>query len=463
MKRVIRMRRPSTWFAAFLVAGLFFSSPAFCQSRVSVYLMLKTPSVSPVWFQMKGLSISQEGGGWEELGERSREIDSSKIGGGQVFLGVFQVPQGTYTRLKLTLEKAALMRGGEKVFLSLARKEVEFHISPPLNLREGDSTCLFLYWDVEASVKGGFSFDPVIQVKPQAIPITSELLYVTCDDMDTLYVIRADKNWVVGSLGLGKTPRGLGLDRSSNRLYVVEAGSRDIKVVELSTTRVVDSIMLPFVLEPMFLALSPDGTRAYVTDNKANYLLKVNMVSGTVEDQAELGHGLYFPLYVQGGGILAVSSPRSQKVYLVDPGGLKVRQEVRAGDGPEGLLAQGGFLYVANRRSNTVTVYDLREGRMVGQINVGLQPRRLVECNGKVYVANYGDGTLSLLLPGRLVVMRRVRVGGTPFAMAYSPARRWLYVLDRRGRKVRVVDLTSERLVTTVSLGGRPFDARFLQ
>ena len=446
-----------------LLVVCLFSSLAFAgEARVSVYLSLKEPALSPVWFKIERVSISQEGQDWKTLVKKPLEVDSSEIGSGQLFLGIFQVPQGTYTRLKLTLEKAALKKGGKLVLLSLAQRDVEFRISPPLNLRERDSTCLFLTWDVDASVKGKFSFEPVIQVKPQAISITSELLYVTCDDIDTLYIIRADKNWVVGSLGLGESPKGLSLDRRANRLYVVESGSRDVRVVELSTTRVVDSIMLPFVMEPVFIALSPRGSRGYVTDGRANYLLKVNLVSGAVEDQTEMGQGLYYPLYVEDEGVLAVSSLRSQKVYLVDPGDLRVRQEIRAGDGPEGLLAYGGYLYAANRRSNTVTIYNFRSGR-VNQLNVGFQPRRLLECNGKIYVANYGDGSLSLLLPGRRVVMRRIRVGGSPFTMAYSQARRWLYILDRKGKKVRVLDLTSERPVATISLGGEPFDAVFLQ
>ena len=445
------------------ILDLGVSSLAFAgEARISLYLSLKAPAVSSVWFKVGRVSISQDGQDWVALREKPLEVDSAKIASGQLFMGVFQVSPGTYTRLKLTLEKAALKRNGKLVLLSLAKKEMEYRIYPPLELREGDSTCLFLTWDVDASVRGGFSFQPLIQVKPQAISITSELLYVTCDDIDTLYVIRADKNWVVGSLGLGESPRGMSLDRRANRLYVVESGSRDVKVVELSTTRVVDSIMLPFVMEPMFMALSPDGSRGYVTDDRANYLLKVNLVSGAVENQTEVGQGLYYPFYLEEEGMLALSSSRSQRVYLVDPGDLRVRQEIRTGDTPEGLLAYGGYLYVANRRSNTVTIYHFGSGR-VTQLNVGFQPRRLLECNGKVYVANYGDGSLSLLLPGRMVVMRRIMVGGTPFAMAYSQARGWLYILDRVGKRVGVLGLTSERIATSISLGGKPFDAVFLR
>ncbi|HDD52545.1 MAG TPA: YncE family protein [Thermosulfidibacter takaii] len=455
--------KPFVWWVFLLVVALFISSPALGGTRVSVYLALKSPVSAPVWFKLKGLAVAQDGEDWTELKARVREVDSSKVGRGQVFLGIFEIPRGSYTRLRLTLEKAALKKDGKLMLLSLAQKEAEFRISPPLNLRDGDSTCLFLTWDVDASVKGGFSFEPVIHVKPQAIPIASELLYVTCDDIDTLYVIRADKNWVVGSLGLGGGPKGLKIDKDLNRLYVVDSKSRDIKVVELSTNRVVDSIMLPFVLEPTFIELSPDGAKAYVTDKKGNYLLKLDLSSGSVEGEAELGHGLYYPLYVEDEGVLAVSSLLSQLVYLVDPADLRVRQEVRVGVSPEGLLVHQGYLYVADRGSGTVTVYSFREGRVLGRVNVGAQPRRIVGSGSKVYVSNYGEGTLSILLPGRTVVFRKIAIGGTPLDMAVCERRRWLYVLDRDAKKVKVLGLTSERLVTAIPLGGTPFSAQVLQ
>ncbi len=457
------LRIPRVPFSVLLAVCLF-SSLAFArEARISVYLSLKEPALSRLWFQIEDVSVSQNGQDWENLIERPLEVDSSRVGRGQMFLGIFQVPRGTYTRLKLTLGKAALKKEGKLVLLSLAQREVEFRISPPLNLREGDSTCLFIQWDVEGSVRAGFSFEPSIRVRAQAIPLRGELLYVTCDDIDTLYVIRADRNWVVGSLGMGDAPKGLRIDREHNRLYVVDSGSRDIKVVELSTNRVVDTIMLPFVLEPTFIELSPGGDKGYVTDRRANYLLKVDLASGSVESQTELGHGLYFPLYVADQGVLAVSSSLSQAVYLVDPVDLRVRGEIRTGDGPEGLLAYQGYLYIANRGSNTVTVYSFSNGNVLGQLNVGLQPRRLAENNGKIYLGNYGDGSLSLLLPGRLVVMRRIAVGGSPFALAVCERRRWLYVLDRKGKKVRVVGLTSERPVAAIPLGGSPFSAQVLE
>lgn len=450
-------------FVLGVVMGLFMAPLALGEARISVYLSLKNPSVSHVWFRCKELSISQDGKEWVTLRDDPVEVDSSKVASGQVLLGTFTVPRGTYSSFKIALEKAALKKGGKLVLLSLAKRELTIPIFPPLNLKSGDSTCLFLQWDVERSVEGGFSFSPVISARVQSIPLRGELLYVTCDDIDTLYVIRADKNWVVGSLGVGRGPKGLKLDTGHNRLYVVDSGSRDIRVVELSTNRVVDSIMLPFVLEPTFIELSPHGSGAYVTDRKSNYLLKVNLSSGMVEGETELGHGLYYPLYVEDEGLLALSSPLSQLVYLVDPDDLRVRREIRVGSAPEGILAYQGYLYVADRGSGTVTVYSFRDGRVLGRMNVGIQPRRLARSGNKIYVSNYGEGTLSLLLPGRLVVFRKITVGGSPLAMAVCERRRWLYVLDRKAKRIRVLGLTSERLMATIPLGGTPFSAQVLE
>ncbi|WP_068548876.1 YncE family protein [Thermosulfidibacter takaii] len=449
------------FFVALFIANSVAASES--RARVSIFLSLKKTPAPHVWFVLKKLYISQEGKNWVLIREKPLEIDSSRISAGQLFVGSSMVSPGTYIRIKLVVDKAALKKDGRLVLLSMGKKELQFRVEPPLELSKGDSTCLFFTWDVAASVKKGFLFEPVMEVKPQSVSITSELLYVTCDDVGTLYIIRTDRNWVIGSLAVGSEPKGFRIDGRHNRIYVVSSGDRDIKVVEATTNRVVDSVMIPFGLSPTFIELTPDGKNAFLTDPGSNYLLKLDLDSGTVIGELELGYKLYYPLYIPEEDLLVVSSPLSQTVYFIDPDSLKIRQMAKVGTSPEGLLYHAGLLYVADRDANSVTVYDLRRSQIKDRINVGLEPRRLVKGANRIYVSNYGDNSISVILFGTPVSFRRIAVGKGPLEMAVCVRRKWLYVAEREDKQVGVIDITSGKRIYTIPLNCRPFYLQTLE
>ena len=217
-------------------------------ARLSLYLQLRGSPRRSIRWRMGGLAL-RGGGWWRELAGGPWEVDSARLGEGQLLLGCFVLRPGRYDALRLRALKASLRREGQRRMLALDRPRVALPLPRPLELRGGDSVCLFLEWDVDASLREGFLFRPCLRVRLQRPPLRGELLYVTCDDIGTLYVVGANANRVVAALGVGPCPRGLLLDPEGNRLYVVDSRDRAVRVVELSTNRVVDSLALPAMLE----------------------------------------------------------------------------------------------------------------------------------------------------------------------------------------------------------------------
>lgn len=75
---------------------------------------------------------------------------------------------------------------------------------------------------------------------------------------------------------------------------------------------------------------------------------------------------------------------------------------------------------------------------------------------GHIYVTNFEGGSVSVLLPGQISVLKEIRVGGTPMEMASSVNRRWLYVGNQGSQEVTVIDLTPGRLAGRIALGAAP-------
>jgi YVTN family beta-propeller protein len=427
-------------------------------ARLSVFLNLKAASGPDVWWRISAIDV-RAGDIWIPILSRPLEIDAAKIGSGQVLLTSKSVPPGLYTELRITAEKASLRQGGQMLFLALEQPAFTFPMSQGVSLGKDDSQCVLITWDVTKSLRNTALLDPDLTVSPQSIPLTADLAYVTCPDIDTVYIIRTDTNRVTGALGVTGRPTYLALDQPRNRLYVLATGEAAIKAVELSTNRVVDVMQVPLSLSPSFMTLGAEGRWAYVLDQRNDYVVRMDLLSGSLAGRMRLGEGPEYALYLPEQDLLAVSSTLSQTVYLLDPVTLEQQREpISVGRSPQGLLVFRNQLYIAESDSNTVSVYDLSAEQITERINVGADPRRLFLNRDRIYVSEYRKGTVSILLPGQLGVSREIPVGKSPLELDSSASRRWLYVGNEGSEDITVIDLTSGRVAGTIPLGSPPQD-----
>ncbi len=424
-------------------------------ARLSVFLNLKEHSGPGIRLRISAVEILA-GGQWMPLISEPLEIDASEIKGKQILLSSKSLPPQSYNSLRIKIEKATIHRQEKVVFLALQKPELLVPISPAINLERDDSQSLFITWDVAASIHEIAIIDPVMAAEPQSSLLISDLAYVACPDIDTVYIIRTDRNWICGSLGIPGRPTYLAIVPSRNRLYVLATDKASIKVVELSTNRLVDSIQIPLASNPNFMTLSSDGLRAYILDGRSNHLVRMDLQSGTVAERVRLNYRPAYAAYLEDYQRLAVSSELSQAVYLLNPETLATMDDIPVSNSPQGLLLCKKLLYIAESASNAVSVYDLDARQIKARINVGISPRRLLLSRDQIYLSNYGGGSVSILLPGQLSVMREIPVGKAPLEMAISSGRRWLYVGNQKSRDLTVIDLTSNRVSGQIALGAVP-------
>jgi len=367
------------------------------------------------------------------------------------------VPAGRYTSLRVTVNRAGRIRQHDKLFLAVPESVLELPLPGDFRLEAGESRSLFLAWDEEASVRERAFFAPALTALPAQLPLLADLGYVSCPDIDTIYVIRTDSNRVSGSLAISGRPTRLAYDRERGRLYVLAAAEASIHVVDAASNRVLDRFSIPMTANPSFLLMSPDGRWGYVLDEEGDHLLRMDLIQGVLDKRVRLGYKPRFLIRLPGSGQLAISSGRSQEVYLLDPETLATRQVLSVGNGPDGLLATEEHLYVAESGANTVAIFDLRSGQFNRRLNTGLMPRRLAQSDNRVYVSNHRDGTVSLLTSREPRVLREIPVGGAPLEMAASARSRWVYVADQTTGTLAVIDQTANRVVGRVELGVRPW------
>ncbi len=99
----------------------------------------------------------------------------------------------------------------------------------------------------------------------------------------TVSVIDLQAKTVIAEIEVGLQPSGLALDEVHGRLYVANANSDTVSVIDTSTLRVVETISvrpdasLPFGSMPNALALTPDGNTLFVANGGNNAVAVVRM------------------------------------------------------------------------------------------------------------------------------------------------------------------------------------------
>jgi DNA-binding beta-propeller fold protein YncE len=376
-----------------------------------------------------------------------------------MFLGAIVLPPGTYSQIRFSITRVQIGDAtGTWKDMNGVPATVELSLGERFNLAADDSAALFVSWDVQKSLTPGGGFEPILQASAAIRQLPMDLLYVSCPDIDTIFVVRADTNHVVDAFGITGGPTWITAVQTGGDgfLYVLAARDRLVKVVDLSTYRTVDFFPAPLNDAPTFMQLDAENRVAFLLDEKSGYVSRMNLRSGYIEARTYLGFQPHFATYIEEKNLLAVSLALSQKVLLLDADTLENRGELSTGGRPQGLLFVDDLLYVAEQGDDTVAIFDLNSRRNLGRIVVSPGPMRIVDTGNQIYVSHRLATGVAALTPGQLSVFREIANLGRTTEMAYDPTFRRLYVVDEQSGGLAVIDVSANLLIGRVFFGARP-------
>jgi len=383
-------------------------------------------------------------------------VARSQAKGRQTFLGLAQVPAGYYSELDLFVEQPDV--SGE-----VTGQIVTLRFPKRVYLEAGDSQCLFITWHQEDCTGSDEPLAPKLSAIGQSQPLFGDLLYALSSDINTLYLVRTDTQFVTAAIGLDGGVGEMAVDPRRRLLYMVNRLRRSLQVLDLATHSLVDRIPLPLTLEPAHLALDVAGNRAFVSDPLSRLVVQIDLESGQMIAHQQVGLQPGRLVYIEqeeGVNLVAVCLPRTQQVVLMDADTLQVQLKLETGLQPKHLLFADEQLYVAAAGSRTVTLYSLPNGRQVGQVRVsGLPGELLVSSTAdKIYVSLTQPASLAVLGMGQFATLSSLSVGVDPGVLELSERRGRVFVANRASRTITVLDRASEQQIARVPLGGTVVD-----
>lgn len=254
----------------------------------------------------------------------------------------------------------------------------------------------------------------------------------------------------------GTSLTGLALSADGTRLYLTNATT---KLHEIDVTgekpKIVRSIELPGPggkgnSFPCGLALSKDGKGAYVCLSRNNSLGIVDLDSGKLVDQIEVGIAPYAVVVdaQRNATVSLMGGPLAKATRTAPSAGTETPVDAR------GVAAQGGLAVVDLDSGRRLSV--IRSGRQASALAKGLHSSVLVAHTNDDRIASFAPNLRSESNPINVKPDPNLPFGAMPSALAATPDGKTGFVALAGNNAVAVVDLVSSKVKGFIPTGWYP-------
>ncbi|MBP1821147.1 beta-propeller fold lactonase family protein [Mycobacterium sp. OAE908] len=226
---------------------------------------------------------------------------------------------------------------------------------------------------------------------------TGTRAYVATKGNASVAVIDTASKTVLTNVKVGSTPVGIAISPDDKRVYVANGGSGTVSVINTTTnklvdinpsTTTVDSIKVGS--QPSGVAVSPDGSKLYVTLRYSDSLAVVNLATPTANPtlikvgdsprDVALNSDGSRAFVTNYDGTVSVVNTTTKQVTTIATGGPTLQ--------PAGVAIDnvGGLVYVANGK-DTVSVIDAKTNTIIRTLTIDAAPE-----NGQHWIALSPDG-----------------------------------------------------------------------
>ncbi|WP_284234960.1 YVTN family beta-propeller repeat protein [Mycobacterium antarcticum] len=260
-------------------------------------------------------------------------------------------------------------------------------------------------------------------------------------------------------LDVGDGPIGLAVSPDGTTAYVANVGDGTVSVIDTATDTVTNIVTVG--IDPFGVAVSPSGTRAYVTNFGEDTVSVIDTATNTVTATISVGDNpRWVAVSPDGAAAYVANSGDDDTVSVIDTATNTVTATITVGENPDGLAVSpdGAAVYVANALDDTVSVIDTATNTVTATITVGDDPFGVaVSPDGAtVYVTNDNDDTVSVIDTATNTVTATITVGVVPAGVAVSPDGATVYVANQNDDTVSVIDAATKTVIATHTTGEDP-------
>jgi YVTN family beta-propeller protein len=310
-------------------------------------------------------------------------------------------------------------------------------------------------------------------------PVAAAELLVGNKSADTVWRLSTQDGRKLGEFATGQGPHEIVVSRDQRFALVSNYGAatpgNTVSVLPLGKGGALRSISLGENAKPHGMRLLPGNQRAVVTTEGSRKLLVVDVAGGRVENAIDLGEGRGHMVALSADGTVAyVTKIDTGTLGRVDLAANRKTHEVAAGAGAEGVAVHPatGEVWVSNREAGTVTVHDPATLAIRHTIASPGYPIRVVfTADGRHALAtNAREATLSVIDTTTKQVTHTVALSrpgaeyrdtmlgraALPIGVIADPKQPRVYVAISGGDEIAVIDTAQWKVIDHWKTGREP-------
>jgi uncharacterized repeat protein (TIGR01451 family) len=292
--------------------------------------------------------------------------------------------------------------------------------------------------------------------------------YVTDQTYNAVAVYRTTDWLLTNVIPVGHSPAAIAMPAAGGFAYVTNRNSDTVSRIELATGTV--SATFPVPGGPTSLAINSDGTRAYVVQptNCPSSLppppgpppctvAAIDPASNSIIATIPVGHEPVAVALSHDGARAYVTDRTDATLSVIDTVTNTVVGTIPAGVTPEAVAVGAGEIYVTNDTPATVLVFDESDLHFIGTLPSGISPAGVVVSpdGTTAVITNGGEASVSLVSIDTHTVTSGALVGPGPAAVAVLGDSSAAVVANSGGTSLSIVDLGTQA-VLTVPVAGAP-------
>jgi len=306
-----------------------------------------------------------------------------------------------------------------------------------------------------------------LSVVPKGSPAPS-YAFITNINSNTVSVINTENNNLTGTVPAGINPIGVAVSPDGKKAYVTNANYKhrgSVSVIDTATNKVTATVDLGDKYSPCGIAATPDGKKLYVANRDINGVSVIDTATNTVTATVPAGKWPMGVAATPDGKKVYVTNRYSNNVSVIDTGTNTVIASVKVETGPTGVTVSpdGTKLYVTNCESNSISVIDTGLNTVTATVPVEEWPLGVATSpdGKKAYVVNQLSNNVSVIDTATKTVIASVKVGRKPYGIAVTPDGTKVYVAncgdeDDLGNTVSIIDTAINRVIATEKTGFSP-------
>lgn len=208
------------------------------------------------------------------------------------------------------------------------------------------------------------------------------------------------------------------------------------------------------------VAITPDGTKAYVSTNGAGsdpgVITVLDTASDTITGTIRVGRSPFGVAFTPDGTVAFVANVDSESVSVIDVATDSVTGTIAMTGGPRDLAVSpdGTKLYVATLGLNAVTVIDVATSTVTARLTVGGQPVSVAFApdGTKAYVTNTDSDSVSVIDTATETVSGSFAVVKNPIDVVFTPDGTKAYVASLSLSAIAVIDVATNAQTGLIAL-----------